>query len=638
MKLSRLALTVALAPCVALAEQSLSLDQALRLSDTVVTANRDVQSRSESSAAVSVFTRQDIERLRPSSVIDLLDRVPGVQVTQSGGRGSLSSLFIRGTSNAQSLILIDGARVGSASVGGASLQYLSVEQIERVEVLRGSRSAIYGADAMGGVVQIFTRRGEEQGLAPYLRIAGGSQASWEHSLGVSGGNERTQFNLNASLQDTQGVDRTGPSYASDADHDAYRNRALSLNLHHQLNDTLKLGLSTIDQRGKTEYDNPFGRWDDSLLSSFPAKPYDHFTISSTSTYLDAQLSDAWNSRLELGHSEDRQENFDKLFPSSSVNNTYRDSVSWINSLTLGQGHTLRSGLEYLNDKLRSSSTLSGSNRDNQALFVQHSFLGEHFSSELGLRHDKNEQYGSENTFNGALSLPIDSANQLIWSYAEGFRAPTFSDLYWPVDYASWFMGNPALKPEKSRTYELQWRSLIGESTSLETSIYRTDFRDLIASTTDQATGLYTLENADRARIQGFEASLKQTLFGWQSNLSLSILDPRNRETGHTLANRARRTLSWDLDRQFGRIGIGASTKAVSSSYANATNTQKLPGYGLLDMRGSWQASRELTLDLTWNNVLDKDYSRAQYSYAGQNYGYSEMPSTIMFGLTWTPSL
>ena len=200
------------------------------------------------------------------------------------------------------------------------------------------------------------------------------------------------------------------------------------------------------------------------------------------------------------------------------------------------------------------------------------------------------------------------------------------------------MGNPSLKPEKSRTYELQWRSQFGDDTVLETSLYRTDFRNLIASTTDQATGLSTLENADRARIHGFEASLKQTLFGWQSDLGLSILDPRNRENGHTLANRARRTLSWDLDRRFGSIGIGASAKAVSSSYANATNTQKLPGYGLLDLRGSWQASQELAFDLTWSNVLDKGYSRAQYSYAGQQHGYAEMPSTIMLGLTWTPSL
>lgn len=156
MKLSRLALAVALLPSTQTFAETPSRDEALKLADTVITANREVQQRSESSAAVSIFTRADIERLRPSSVNELLARVPGVGVIPNGGRGSTSSLLVRGTSTAQTLVLIDGQRAGSVSAGGASLQYLNVEQIERIEVLRGSRSAIYGADAIGGVVQIFT--------------------------------------------------------------------------------------------------------------------------------------------------------------------------------------------------------------------------------------------------------------------------------------------------------------------------------------------------------------------------------------------------------------------------------------------------------------------------------------------------
>ncbi len=178
MKLSRLALAVALAPCTSVFAETPSREAAMKLDDVIITANREVQTRSESSAAVSIFTRADIERLRPADINELLVRVPGVQVVQNGGRGSNTSLFIRGTGTAQSLVLIDGQRAGSVSSGGASLQYLNVEQIERIEVLRGSRSAVYGADAIGGVVQIFTRRGEVSGVNPYLRIAGGSQGTW----------------------------------------------------------------------------------------------------------------------------------------------------------------------------------------------------------------------------------------------------------------------------------------------------------------------------------------------------------------------------------------------------------------------------------------------------------------------------
>ena len=637
MKLSRLALAIVLTPGLAFAQAS-SREDALKLSDTLITANRDMEQRSDSSAASSVFTRADIERLRPASVPALLSQVPGVQVANYGGRGGLYSLFIRGTSTAQTLVLVDGVRAGSATAGSTSLQYLSVDQIERIEVLRGSRSAIHGADAMGGVIQIFTRRGEGEGLRPYVRIASGSDSTWERTLGLSGGDERTRFNLSAGLEETAGIDRTRTSFASDADHDAYRNRSLALSLSHRFTDDLEAGLTVLDQRGKTESDNPFGREDPPGSWTYhPTKPYDEYSTSTTSVWLDGRINDIWRSRIELGHSEDKQENFDKLFPGSTVNNTYRDSANWLNTLTLGNNHNLRLGLDYLNDKVRSSNEFAVKNRDNKAAFIQHSFQGERFGTELGMRHDDNQQFGTENTFNGALSYRINQDNQVILSYSEGFRAPTFADLYWPL--YDGYQGNPNLKPEKSRSYELQWRSQLTPSTRLEASLYRTDFRDLITYiVTDPVTWESTMDNVDRARIHGFEATLKQELFGWHSDLGISVIDPRNRENGHTLSNRARRTLNLNLDRQFGDIGVGASFTAVSSSYGNAANTTELSGYGVLDLRASWQASNELAFDMKLANALDKDYSRILYAYDGDNYGYQETPASVMIGLTWTPDL
>lgn len=634
MKLSRLALAVALAPGLAVADD-LSRDQALKLSDTVITANRDVQQRGESSAAISVFTRQDIERLNPSSVGELLSRVPGVQVIRNGGRGANTSLFIRGTSNAQSLVLIDGVRIGSASSGGAALQYLSVEQIERIEVLRGSRSAMYGADALGGVVQIFTRRGEGEGLHPYLRLAGGSEGTWERSLGLSGGDGRTRYNLTGSLEETDGIDRTDLSYASDADHDAFRNRSFSLNLAHSLSDDLEIGLSAVDQRGKSEYDNPYGRFDYSTYLSYPAENWSEFSQSSVSAYVDANLADSWSSRLELGHSEDKQEDFDKLFPGSDVFNTYRDSAAWLNTLQLGNDQQLRVGLDYQEDNLHSSTAYSEEERWNQAAFIQHSYQGEHFSTELGLRHDKNEQYGSENTWNAALTLPLNQANELVLSYAEGFRVPTFNDLYGPANWGS----NPDLDPERSKSYELQWRSQLAEGTRLEASLYRTDVDDLITYVWDSSTFIGRNYNVDQARINGFEVSLQQQLGAWTGNLSLSIIDPRDRDSGHTLARRAKRHLSLDLDRRLGDFNVGATWQAYSQRYDDVANNREA-GYGVLDLRGSWQASKELAFDLKLANLLDKGYSTALYQYAGDDryYGYQETPRSLMLGLTWTPAL
>lgn len=632
MKLSPIALAIAMVPALTLAGPNVSREDALKLSDSLISASRAVEQRSESSAASTVFTREDIDRLRPASVPHLLSRVPGVQVSNYGGRGAVFSLNVRGASTAQTLILIDGVRAGSATAGGAALQYLSVDQIERIEVLRGSRSAIHGADAMGGVVQIFTRRAGGEGLQPRVRLAAGNKGTFERSLGLSGGNGQTSFSLTAGLEETTGIDRTRKSFSPDKDHDAYRNRSLSFNLHHQFTEMLEAGLTVLDQRGKTEIDNPFGAWDSTASDYVGAKPYDEFSLSTSTLWLEGQFNELWNSRIELGHSEDKQENLDKLFPGSSVNNSYRDSVNWLNTLSLGGGHSVLLGLDYLNDKVRSSNDFSVRNRDNKAGFAQYGFQGELLGAELGMRHDDNQQFGSENTFNGALSYQFNEDNQLILSYAEGFRVPTFADLYWPFD--GWYQGNPNLKPEKSRSYELQWRSQLGPSTQLEASIYRTDYRDLIVGTPDWST----VDNIDRARVNGFEATLKQELYGWQGELGVSIIDPRDRKSGHTLQNRARRTMTLDLDRQFGSVGFGAGFQAVSSSYASATNTSKLPGYGVLDLRANWKASDELGFDLKLANVLDKDYSRLTYTYGGSEYGYREMPFTVMLGVTWTPSL
>ena len=601
-------------------------DAALKLPETLISANRDVQQRDASSTASTVFTRSDIERLQPASVSDLLRRVPGVQVTDNGA-GSLASLYIRGTKSAQSLLLVDGMRIASASSGDSNLQFLNVDQIERVEVLRGPRSAVYGADAIGGVVQIFTRRSAGEGLQPFVRMGYDSNASWRRSAGISGGDAQTRFSLAGSLDETDGIDRTGPSYDSDQDHDGYRNKAFSLSLSHSFSDSLEAGVNVLDQRGRTEFDNPFGRFDMTTFESVGQEPYSDFTLSSVSSYLDAQVNDLWSSRLEVGHSENREESLDKLSDERGVFNTYRDSVNWLNTLALSDSHSLLLGGEWYEDQLNSNTAFAEQQRWNQAAFVQHRYENEHFSTELGLRHDKNEQFGSENTWSGALTLPLNAANDLVLSYSEGFRAPTFNDLYYP-DYS-----NPDLKPEHSKSYELQWRSQLAERTRLEASLYRTDIEDAIASDQD-----FIPQNIAEARIHGFEANLQQELFGWQGQLGIAFVDPRDRDSGHTLNRRARRTLSLDLDRAFGAFAVGATWQLASSSYDDPDNQHELGGYGLLGLRGSWQATGELKLEAKIDNLLDKDYQRALYEHEGERYGYRQEGRTALLGFVWTPKL
>ncbi len=629
----RYALPLLLLPATDLLAEAFERDNALKLPNVVISANRQVQARNDSSAANSVFTRDDIDRLQPTSVTDLLSRVPGVQVAPTGGRGSLPGIFIRGTKAAQSLVLVDGQRIANTTSGDSGLQYLNVDQIERVEVLRGSRSVIYGSDAIGGVIQIFTRRNAETGLQPRLKVGFGSRQTWERSLGLSGGDEHTRFNLGASLDDTAGINSTHASFPSDGDHDAYRNQSISLNLSHSFSDELGVGFNLLDNRGKSEYDNSFGRYDAATGQSVGQKPYTDYTVSSASGYVDATFNQRWQSRLELGHSENRDTKRDTLSDDFSVFNTYRDSLNWQNDLTLDDQNSLILGGDWYEDRFHGSTAFTENTRWNRAAFVQHRFHSEWFSTELGLRRDQNQQFGSQNSWSGTLTVPVNPDNDLLLSYSEGFRAPTFNDLYYPDTNYS----NPNLQPETSKSYELQWRSQLSDRTRLEASLYRTDLSNaIILDSTSKP------QNVASARINGFEAALKQELFGWQGNVGVSFIDPRDRDTGHTLARRARRTLSVDLDRQFDRFGVGASWQAISRSYDAEDNRNRLGGYALLGLRSSWALNRDVVLSAKVDNVLDKTYARAMYNYQDPNFQnnqhYREEGRVWMFGLTWTPPL
>lgn len=621
MKLSRLALAIAVMPAIALAAEPYVS------APLVITSGRQAEPQAQATAAATVFEREDIERLQVSSVAELLERVPGLSVVRTGGAGSQMGVFMRGTSTAQTLVLIDGQRISAASSGTSSLEFLAPEQIERIEVVRGARSALYGSDAIGGVIQIFTRQGDGTGLKPYARLAAGSDSTYQRSLGLSGGDERTRFHLGAALDETAGIDVTRDGFGANGDDDAYRNRSLSLNLSHHFDDDLQVGFTALDQRGQVEYDDTF-------TGSLPTTD---FLLSSISGFIDARLNDVWRSRLELGHSEDkRNSGNDQAGGSVSQFNTYRDAANWVNTLTLGEHHQLLLGLDWYEDRAQGSTDFVEDSRWNRAAFVQHRYISDTFSTELGVRHDDNQQFGNENTWNAALTLPLDNANDLVLSYSEGFRAPTFNDLYYP-DFCVGGMcfpnANPDLAPERSKSYELQWRSRYSDNGSLQASVYRTDIEDAIVLDEN-----FIPQNIQTARINGFEAAIQQELFGWQGNLALALIDPRDRASGHTLQRRAKRTLSLDIDRRFGSVSVGAGWRAISGRYDDADNAIEMSGYGLLNLRAAWQATDELGLSLKLDNVLDKDYAETTYTTTNGRFGYNSAGRTALFAVTWTPQL
>jgi vitamin B12 transporter len=624
MKLSRLALAVALMPA-SQAFADTNMDSSYQLPNMLVTSARQAEPRAKATAANTVFTRADIERLQARSVPELLRRVPGVLVGSAGG---LPYLSLRGTGTAQTLVLLDGQRISSATSGFARLDYLAIDNIDRVEVIRGPRSSLYGADAIGGVIQIFTRSGEP-GLNPEVRLAAGSDQTFQRSLNLSGGNQQTRAHLGASLDERDGFDITRDARGADRDDDGQRTKALHLKLDHQFDANWKAGLGLNDQRGENEYDDAY--------EFAPGQPQDEFRVSSYSGYLDGQLTEAWNSRLELGRSFDRNHAVGSAY-SDGLLETTRHSAAWINRISLSEQQQLALGTDWYEDRLDATTAYQEDSRDNLAFFAQHSYQGDNFGTELGLRHDDNQQFGSHNSWNAAFSLPVGQSQRWILSYGEGFRAPTFTDLYAPPAWGP----NPNLKPETSKSYELQWRADF-DGTQLEASLYRTDVEDLIA------WGGRRMGNVNHARINGFEASAARELLGWQANLGVSIIDPRDRESGRALPRRAKRTLSLDLDRQFGAFGVGATWQAFSQRFddgpVNASfqsERSTIPGYAVLDLRTSWQARSELRWEAKLENVLDKDYHQALYqrTFADLDsvYGYREQGRTGLLAVIWTPAL
>lgn len=411
MKLSPLALAVALLPFTTHAE-SIDTDEALQAQALVITSGRVAEPKKAAISAASVFTRQDIERLQVRNVPDLLNRVPGVVTRSSGG---LVSYSVRGTKSAQTLVLVDGQRIASAASGIARLDYLSIDNIERVEVTRGARSSLYGADAIGGVIQIFTRHGEA-GLNPSVRLAAGSKQTYQRSVSVSGGDTRTRFSLGGNLDESNGHDSTRDNVGADSDAEGQRNLAQYLNLDHQFNDDWKAGFNYNEQHGKNEYDDAY--------EQAPAQPSDQFRVSSASSFLQGQINDTWNSRLELGQSYDRNKAVGAAMPwNNGLNATTRHSASWLNRLDLNPANQLTLGGDWYEDKLDSSTAYAEDSRSNSAALFQYRFNGEQMFSELGMRRDDNQLYGTQNSWNGALGLPLESGQQWQLSYAEGFRAP-----------------------------------------------------------------------------------------------------------------------------------------------------------------------------------------------------------------------
>ncbi|WP_077731378.1 TonB-dependent vitamin B12 receptor [Methylocaldum sp. 14B] len=574
-----------------------------RLETVTVTATRTERSVEESLASVTVIDRDEIERRQAQSVQEVLRGVPGLSIANNGGLGKSTSVFLRGTKSGHVLVLIDGVRAGSATTGITAFQDIPIDQIERIEIVRGPRSSLYGSEAIGGVIQIFTRKGGE-GFKPYLSFGAGSHSMYKATGGVSGGNDRAWYSLNGSRLETRGFNACagrpfslggGGCFTRQPDDDGYRNTSGSARAGYRFDNGLEIEGNLLHAEGENEFDG---------------------NLQNRSTFVQQMVGgrlkyspfEFWTTSLRAGRTLDESDNFrDRRF--SSTFDTQRVNVTWQNDFALAEGHLLTLGLDYYNDQVDSTTDYAVDSRDDKAGFAQYQLTLGGFDAVLGTRVDDNEQFGVYPTGNVALGYGFDNGIRLSASWGKAFKAPTFNELYFPG------FGNPMLEPETSESWEV---GISGQHWDVAWALngYHTEIDDMIATVCGQVSCF--AENLDRARILGLEAQASTRLWGFDIAANLSLIDPENlsegANNGNRLPRRAQTMFRFDLDRSVGPVRVGTTVYGEGRRFDDVANTQRLAGYVTVDLRASVGLYRGLSLEGRVANLLNKQYQTARFFY------------------------
>ncbi len=576
--------------------------QAASIDPIIVTATRTAQTEDESLASVTVITRQDIERLQAGSLQDVLLGVPGLSVANSGGAGKVTSLFMRGTESDHVLVLIDGVKWGSASTGTSSIQDLPIAQVERIEIVRGPRSSLYGSEAIGGVIQIFTRRGGGE-LKRDFSLELGSHGKRRGSMGLSGGGERGWYSVNLGLDDSDGIDACrgntgGGCYTDEPDTDGYRNGSGALRGGYRFDNGLEVDLHALRADGESEFDGGFVNESETRQQ----------VVGGSLRYGPA---DSWLVTLSGGRSWDQSDNFkDGAFLTTF--DTERDSFSLQSDIGLGGDRLLTLGFDYQEERLDSTTDYLVDARINRGYFGQ--YQGSFFAHDLqlSLRQDDYQIFGGHATGGIAWGHALNSGLRLTASYATAFKAPTFNELYYPG------FGNAELRPEESASLEFGLKGGAGLGV-WSLSLFQTRVDQLIGFDAS-----YVPTNIDQARIRGIEAQLSAEIGPWHASTGLTLLDPRNRSgggnDGNLLPRRPRQSLRVDMDRDFGAYGFGMTLLAEGRRYDDLANQRELGGFGRTDLRASYRINSAWRLQGRCENLFDKAYETAAfYNQRGRSF-------------------
>lgn len=572
---------------------------AASLPEIVVTATRTPQRVTELTSDITVITREEIEQAGHSSLVQILQSQPGLQITTNGGLGTAASVFMRGTNSDHVLVLVDGMRMSSATLGTTSFQHIPPSQIERIEIVRGPASALYGADAIGGVIQIFTCAPEG---APRPRASGGygTYHSQEYTAGYGGTVGDTSFNVNARYFESRSFSTTKPTSTSfNPDRDPYRNKSVSARLAHRLSANHELGATFFGSEGRAHFDAA-------------PRAFDHFldqTLAAYGLYSRNRFLPAWTSTLRVGRGLDDTTAVSGATP--SVFKTEQNQAMWQNNLRTPLGELLLAA-EYLKQEVTSTVSFPVSERTNRSLLGGYTGrYGAHIL-QANVREDDNSQFGDHTTGSLGYGYAIAPGWRLSAGYGTAFKAPSFNQLYFPG------FGNPNLRPESSRNIEGALRyDAAAHSAGLVG--YRNRVRDLIVNVVNPGTGLLQPANVNVAEINGITLTYGYSREGWSMRVNADFLDPKDETTGKLLPRRAKRHGAVAIARESGPWSAGVEVFASDFRYDDTANTRRLGGYALVNVFASYRLARSWSLLARVNNLFDKEYELVRtFATAGLN--------------------
>ena len=587
------------------------------LDPIVVTATRQATRASEILSDVTIIERDEIERAGPAgSLAELLSMQPGVQYKSNGGLGSTSDITLRGgAKGTHTLVLIDGIR-NIPGNGGFPWQAIPLSQIDRIEILRGPASSLYGSDAIGGVIQIFTKRGDGP-MQFNAELGAGSYQTTSASAGLSGKADAWRYNLQVSDIGTRGINATTPqSGYYNPDKDGYANHSLNGSLSYALSHDTEIGTQLLHTDGRVAYDSGYS-------ASTRLKNYQSDTaIDSLSTYLSTTVSQNWKTTFRMGQSTTDYKTYTNHVGTYEFKTTQNQYV-WQNDIKTDFGRWMLAA-EQLDQKIETAAQYPETQRKISSLVAGWTKnIGDHLFQVSG-RHDDNSQFGKKTTGTGSYGYQINSDWRASTSLGTAFRAPTFVDLYYTPSCSTSGLcyGNPNLRPESSLNREGAISYEHG-SQKLRLTVFANTITDLI--TLD--SNWYPV-NAANAQIKGASIDYAQRFGTFDVSANYTQQDAQNTNTGLTLQNQADRYGSLRIGQQLGALRWQLEGVGVGRRFANGDNQYEMGGYGLVNLYSSYQLNREWTAFARLNNLFDRKYELTQ--------NFNAMGANVFAGIRYTP--